>query len=131
MATAVEKSKTEAAGWGVSSGAGAGGDEVAGDGGGGEKMEVDTPSNGGLIGGDSTAAAAAAPATAAAAGTATASTATPAAVDWKGVSEDEARWVLDARDVRRLLAVPGGGPLAGRAVTPLWVSDWLHGVYRT
>ena len=66
-----------------------------------------------------------------AAGTATASTATPAAVDWKVVSEDEARWVLDARDVRRLLAVPGGGPLAGRAVTPLWVSDWLHGVYRT
>jgi|AntAceMinimDraft_5_1070358.scaffolds.fasta_scaffold15485_3 hypothetical protein len=33
--------------------------------------------------------------------------------DWRVVSEDEARRVLESRDVRRLLAVPGAGPLAG------------------
>jgi hypothetical protein len=35
------------------------------------------------------------------------------APDWKVVSEDEATRVLESRDARRLLAVPGGGPLAG------------------
>lgn len=33
--------------------------------------------------------------------------------DWKVVSEDDATRVLEARDVRRLVAVPGTGPLSG------------------
>jgi RNA polymerase II C-terminal domain phosphatase-like 3/4 len=36
---------------------------------------------------------------------------------WKVVSDDDARDVLDARDVRALLTVPGDGPLLGARLT--------------